>query len=391
MILDQRRLVYLCLFFFTFFSFIACTKPEEEKDNSTSNIESPAQILKIGSIMPLTGAAAQYGHNCMNGIKLAEKEIKQSNSKIKFEILFEDDNTDPKLAVSAFNKLVSVNKVPVVIGPLPSSNTMAVAPLANRNQVVLFSPGSSTPKLTSAGPYVFRNWQSDAFEAKIMADYLLKEGKKRVAILAVNNDFGLALTDYFSTHFGSKGGEIVTTESFEQDATDFRAQLTKIKISNPDGLYLLSYPKETANIVNQTRQMNLTANIYGVAAMEDPSLISLAGNNAEGIIYTKAVEPGAGDPVYNNFVKAYKNEYGQEPGLIADTGYDAVKMLHKAIQKKETVFNGPYIAQQLGNIKDYPGASGLMSFDENGDIIKPVGIKSIRNGQFVWLHKKPLK
>ena len=380
-------IIFLAISLITF-SFLGCTKSDEENTTSNENTTIENRVLKIGSIMPLTGAAAQYGNNCMNGIKLAVKEVNNSNSSLKFEMLFEDDQTIPKEAVTAFNKLTAINNVQVIIGPLPSSCAMAVAPIAENKQVVLFSPGASTPKLTNAGNFIFRNWQSDAFEAKIMADYLLKEGRNRIAILAINNDFGLALKEYFANHFQNEGGEIVASESFEQDATDFRTQLTKIKASKPDGIYLLSYPKETANIVNQAHQLELNTNIYGVAAMEDPSLITLAGNNAEGIIYTKAVEPESDEPVYKHFLNSYEKEYGQKPGLIADTGYDAVKMLHKAIQNLPA-FNGPNIAEQLRKIKNYQGASGLMSFDANGDIIKPVGIKTIRNGEFVWLNKTP--
>jgi len=265
---------------------------------------------------------------------------------------------------------------------------MAVAPIANQNKVVLFSPGASTPRLTGAGPYVFRNWQSDAYEAKIMARYLLNDGKRRVTVLAINNDFGLALLEYFRKHFETLGGTILATERFEQDATDFRGQLAKIRASNPDALYLLSYPKETGNIVNQAREMGLRASIYGVAAMEDPTLIRVAGRNAENIVYTKAVEPGPNDAVYRRFVGAYRVEFGQEPGLIADTGYDAVKMVAQAAESLARL-DGESLARALGTIKNYQGASGLMSFDANGDIIKPVGLKAIRNGQFVWLTKTP--
>jgi branched-chain amino acid transport system substrate-binding protein len=350
--------------------------------------QSGEKTLTIGAIMPLTGAAAQYGQNCKNGIELAVKENNQANPRLKLKIILEDDRTEPKDAVSAFTKLVAIDKVPLVIGPLPSSCAMAAAPLANEDKVVLFSPGASTPKLTAAGPFVFRNWQSDAYEAKIMARYLVNQGKKQIAILAVNNDFGIALRNFFRQEFQSLGGRITATESFQQDATDFRTQLAKIKASKPEGLYLLSYPKESGNIVNQATQLGVKVAIYGVAAMEDPSLVKTAGRNADGIVYTKAVEPASDDPTYRHFVQAYKAEFGSEPGLIADTGYDAVRMVMQACESLR-VFNGESLAKALGGIKNFPGASGLMSFDENGDIIKPVGIKRILKGQFVWIDRSP--
>jgi len=339
-------------------------------------------------VLPLTGAAAQYGENCRKGIELAVKEVNESSSSMRVSVIVEDDRTEPKDAVTAFTKLATIDRVPLVVGPLPSSNAMAAAPVANETKVVLLSPGASTPSLTNAGPFVFRNWQSDAFEAEIMAQYLLDEGIRRVAILAVNNDFGQALARYFTSTLGSGGGEIVAAEQFHQDTTDFRAQLTKIKRVNPDGVYVLSYPRETGNIVKQARQLGIEAGIFGVAAMEDPTLIQVAGEHAEGIVYTKAVEPDPEDPVYSHFVSAFEADYGERPGLIADTGYDAVKM---AVAAAECVvrIDGSSLAEALGSIVGFAGASGGMSFDENGDIIKPVGIKTIRGGDFMWLDRSP--
>ncbi len=339
-------------------------------------------------ILPLTGAGAQYGENCRKGIDLAVAEHNAKGDGISVRIICEDDKTEPKEAVSAFNKLVSIDRVRAIIGPLPSSNAMAVAPLANREQVVILSPGASTPRLTKAGPFVFRNWQSDAYEAKVMSAYLLKQGVKRIAVFALNNDFGRALSEYFHVQYTAAGGVITAEEFFDQDATEFRTQLLKLQASHPDGLYLLSYPKETGNIVNQARQIGFAVPVYGVAAMEDPTLLKIAGENADGIVYTKAVEPTANDPVYDHFVKSYRDSYGEDPGLIADTGYDAVGMLLLAI-KNASKPDSPSLAQSLGQIRDYSGASGQMSFDENGDIIKPVGLKTVKDGKFIWLDKSP--
>ncbi len=343
--------------------------------------------LTIGIIMPLTGALAQYGKNCVNGINLAVSEVNQSG-KLEFKTIVEDERTSPKDAVAAFNKLVSADRVSVIVGPLASSSVMAVAPLANQNRVIVFSPGASSPKLTGAGPYVFRDWQSDALEAKVMSTYLLKQGHKRVAILAVNNDFGVALANYFTQNFSKSGGMIVATDTFEQDATDFRAQLAMIKRANPGALYLLSYPQETALIVNQAREIGLRTPIFGVAAMEDPTLLKIARGNANGITFTKAIEPGQDDPVYKHFVAAYQARYGEAPGLIADTAFDAVKMIAYAAARVSTL-DAPSIAAELAKIRNFSGASGQMSFDENHDIIKPIGIRTIRQGQFVWMTKTP--
>jgi len=345
--------------------------------------------IVLGAIMPLTGDAAIYGKNCKQGIELAVNELNSKgglNGK-SIRIIYEDSQLQPKNAVTVFQKLVTVDKVLAIIGPLASSCAMATAPIANKTNVISFSPGASTPKLTDAGPYVFRNWQSDALEAIIMAKYALEKGWQKFAVFYVNNDFGIALKDYFKKTIEEKGGKILVMESFEQGQTDFKTQITKIKYSKPDAVYLLSYPQQTPNIVNQMKSLNVISNIMGVAAMEDPTLIEIAGKNAEGILYTIAKPLSDDDPLRKKFMENYEKKFGEKPGLISDTGYDAVYILNKAIKNIKEI-NGKAIQQALSEIKEYNGASGQMSFDDNGDVIKPLGIKTVEGGKFIWIDKK---
>lgn len=344
--------------------------------------------IVLGAIMPLTGDAAVYGKNCKQGIELAVDEINAKggiNGK-KLKVLFEDDQLQPKMAVSLFTKLVTVDKVLAVIGPLPSSCAMATAPLANQYKVVSFSPGASTPKLTGAGPYVFRNWQSDALEAAVMAEYALKQGWKTFSILYVNNDFGVSLEDYFKKKVESLGGKVLSSESFEQGVTDFKPQISKIKKAKAQVVYLLSYPQQTPMIVNQMRELGVKCQILGVAAFEDPSLLKIASRNADGIIFTKALPLLNTDSIRAAFISAYKKQFGEEPGLIADNGFDAVKTIVLAISNSIDL-KPECIQMALKEIKEFRGASGFMTFDENGDVIRPIGLEVVKKSSFEWLSK----
>jgi branched-chain amino acid transport system substrate-binding protein len=366
-----KKIIIFCVVLF--FVLVGCKQTRDK------------QII-LGGIMPLSGDAAAYGKNCKQGIELAIDEI-NSKGGIKgkaIRVIFEDSQLQPKIAVNAFQKLVTVNNVLAILGPLSSSNAMATAALANKYEIVSFSPGASTPKLTNAGPYIYRNWQSDALEAIEMANYVLSKGWKKLAILYVNNDFGISLKNYFINTIEKKGGTILLAESFEQGHTDFKTQITKIKNQSPDAIYLLSYPQQTPNIVNQLRSLEVNAKILGVAAMEDPSLIEISRENAEGIIYTIAKPPSDNDPIRNNFIQSYENKYGESPGLISDTGYDAVYILARAIENSNKL-SRESIQKSLKEIKIHKGASGYMEFDDNGDVIKPIGIKIIKGGQFTWL------
>lgn len=353
----------------------------------TQMSKGPKEIV-IGAILPLTGDIAAYGENAKNGITLAVEEINEGggiDSK-KFRVIFEDSQGLPGPGVSAMQKLVTQDKVQVVVGDVTSGVTMAIAPIANQKQVVVLSPGASSPKISEAGDYIFRNWQSDALEAKVMAEYAHKEEINKIAIMYINNEFGKALEEASRKIFPSEGVRILISESFEQNEKDFRTQLVKIKQHGPDAIYLLSYPQETPLVLQQTTELGMKTKFLGVAAFEDDSLIKIAGELAEGVLYTHAIPPSDEDPTVANFKKKYREKYGRGPGLISDTGYDAMRMIALAIRLGNG-FTGSKIRDGLYKIKDFPGASGVMTFDENGDVFKPIGLKTVKNGEFVWLSK----
>lgn len=134
---------------------------------------SKIERVKIGAILELTGEGASYGQDAKRGIDIAVTEINESggvNGK-KIEIIYEDTQAKPALAASATQKLVTQDRVPVIVGALYSSGTLSAAPIAEKSRVVLFSPGSSSPEITKAGNYIFRNWISDIYEGSDLARF----------------------------------------------------------------------------------------------------------------------------------------------------------------------------------------------------------------------------
>ncbi len=205
------------------FSF-ECAK-KEEKD------------IKIGVISSLTGTVAPYGERAWEGIQLATDEINQTggiNGKT-IKLLLEDDKSSANDAVFAFKKLIDIHKVPVIIGPVGSSQAMACAPIANEKKVVEFSPAAATPLFTDTGDYTFRNRASAALEVEVMADIAYKNlGLRKIAILYINNDVGTGFYPVFKKRFEFNGGAIAGIESFDQGSADVRTQLIKLRSLNPD-------------------------------------------------------------------------------------------------------------------------------------------------------------
>ncbi len=161
-----------------------------------------------------------------------------------------------------------------------------------------------------------------------------------------------------------------------------RTQLTKIKGAKPDVLYLVGYPKETPIALKQAHELELGLSVLGTVAMKDPQLIEAAGEAAEGLRFPYPKDP-TGEHVAK-FQAAFRVKYdGQEPGITADVGYDAVKMIALAMERADG-FSGEDIRGGLNELKDYPGVSGTMTFDEHGDVRKPMGIIGVRNLSFTW-------
>ena len=341
--------------------------------------------IQIGATLPLSGDAAAWGKNTQEGIELALDEINASGGVLgkKVVVIYEDTKAQAKEGVTAYQKLTTVDKVPAIIDDSVSSVTLANAPLADKDHVVILATGATAPKISGVSKYVFRIWNSDAFEGEVSAEYAFaKLGLKNIAILYINNDYGVGLKEVFSAEFGKRGGKIADTEAFEQSATDMRTQLTKIQASAPDEIYLVGYPKEIPVALKQAKELGLSVPMIGTVAMQDEQLIKTAGDAAEGLMFPYPKDP-TGEQA-DHFKQAFQEKYGKQPGITSDVGYDAVKMIAKAIELTKGA-SGDEIKNGLNMLKNYPGASGTMTFDENGDVHKPMGMKAVQAGRFEWL------
>jgi branched-chain amino acid transport system substrate-binding protein len=285
-------------------------------------------------------------------------------------------------------KLISQDKVPVIIGGAMSSVCAAIGPVCQRNRVVLISPTATAPTLREIGNYLFFLWPSDNYDGKIMAEFAYRKlGIRRVAILYVNLEYGKGIEAVFRSEFEKLGGQVVASEAYAQGATDFRAQLTKIKALSPDALYLPGYYKELAGILKQARQLGLKTKFLSVNSFYDPKLLQIAGDSAEGAIFTyPTYDPKNKDALTRKFVDAFKKKYGKEPDIFAVQGYDSLNIVALAVKKGG--FTAEAIRQALSETKDYSGVGGPISFAPNGDVIKPLRLMTVRQGKFVALNEE---
>ena len=351
-----------------------CSKKSEPKE------------IKIGAILILTGSDAKAGQSAKQGIDMAVKEVngKGGINKKKVRIIFEDDQGEPEKAVTAVRKLINVDKVSAIIGPMWSSSVLAVSPIVEKEHVVILSPTASSPKITQAGDFVFRNTYSDILEGAKAAQYAYNNLKyKSAALIFINNDYGLGLKDAFKEKFLKLGGQIIDEESYDPKSTDFRTQLVKINKLNPEVIYLVGY-SEMGKVLVQAKELGISIPFMSCIMFGIGDVIAVAGEAAEGVTYTyPSYDPEHRDKVTQEFGKQYKEKYGTLPDPEAAFAYDATNILFFAMTKGGLDSNS--IKNALYQIKDYNGVTGLTGFNADGDVIKPIGFKKIVNGKPVWV------
>lgn len=334
------------------------------------------EVIRVGFMGPLSGDATVWGENAKKGFDLALKELRKEGKEI--EVIYEDDQCLSQVGVTVANKLTKIDKIDAIIGVACSSVALAIAPIIEDTQTIFISSCASSPEITYAGDYVFRTWPSDAFEGEVMADFAFESlNYDKISILYINNEYGLGLKEAFGNSFKEFGGEIISSETFKQGDKDFRTQLIKIKNINPNAIYLVSNPVEIPIILKQAKEMDMGIQFLSSVAFEDPSVIEVAGNAAEGVIYSKPV-----GEITPEFISKFSLEYNKEPSICTDTSYDALKILISIVEKVGSV-NNTLIKNELYELKDYKGASGTISFDKYGDVIKPATIKTVKNSQFM--------
>jgi branched-chain amino acid transport system substrate-binding protein len=332
--------------------------------------------IKIGWIGPLTGDVSSIGTVNKAAVQVAVDEVNATggvNGK-QIQMFYEDAQCNAQLAVSAAQKLISINGVSIIISEC-STETSAFGPMAMQNKVIVFSPVSSAPSLSQLGKYFFRDYPSDSFAGKFEADYAYnKLGARKVAILYHISDYGTGLKDVFTQEFQNLGGTIVDVEGASQTATDYRTALSKIKGLNPDLIYSPMYPDGATIALTQASQLGMKTKFLDSDAFDDPNLEKAVSGKGT---FLFAIPATASLP--QDLQKKISAITGGTD-MPAGTGpsYDAIKIIAAAIIKTGT--NPDRLADAI-RATQYDGVSGHIAFDQNGDLTTVAyTVEQIKNG-----------
>ena len=376
--MSTHRILLAVVLAFGFIWLSGC-KSDGEKDKST---------YKFGVAAPFTGqeGAPLYGENIKRGVELAVEEINAAGGVRgrKLKPCYEDTRLLPPVAVSAVQKLISLEHVSVVIGPVASSSTIAASKVAEREKVVLISPASTSNEISGMSPYVFRTIAPDTFEGRAMADFAWDRGYRRFGVVFVDNAGTRGPAEVFRKEVEKKGGVIQAFEVVPQGSTDARTQVTKVIGAKVDAVYLLGYALELGNMVRQVREQSKELPILSFQVMEEPKVREIAGDAAEGVVFTTPTLYGTfatGKPA--EFIQKYRAKYKMDPGIFSANAYDAVRVLAAVIDKHG--FEVADIRDGLSKIRGFDGASGKFDIDDKGDSNQQPRFMVIRSGQLQLL------
>mgnify|MGYP001064859153 FL=1 len=372
--------------------------------------------ITVGVVMELTGPAGEYGQAGAKSVDMAFRDINEAGGVRGCQLATDtrDSQSQGNVAVDAATQPVQVGKVPVVIGGIISPVSIPIlTSVTAPAKVVQVSPAASSPTLTALGRegktngIFFRTITSDALQGVAAAKYALDQGFKKLAVIHVNNDFGVNMVNEFSRAYKALGGEIVSVTPYNEKQSSYQSEVTKAMEGEPDGLYLISYPVDGATIARAWISQGGVQKFLLNDGMNSMDFITAVGaeylNEAYGT--SSGTSPTKSTEYFNANYKAFSNIEPSNPA--ADRSYDAGAIVGLAIAaagsdksadireaiykvvdpKGEPIYAGKEeFAKALKLIGEgkpirYEGVIGPVAFDKYGDITGPFRLWKIKDGE----------
>ena len=352
----------------------------------------PGKEMKIGLITPLSGDVKTFGESVKNAFEIAVEEANAKGGVVGMKIatFIVDDRNDPTEASNAANLLINQHGVKAIVGSVTSKTTIPVSDLAQRYRIPTITGTATNPKVTVADgkrkDYMFRSCYTDSFQGTVMAKFSRDtlQAATTAILYDASNDYSKGIAEVFRDSFARMGGEVVAYESYGKDDVDFSALLTKVKVAKPDVLFLPDYYNKVGLIAKQAKEKELKAKLVGPDGWDSPELVKVAGEAIEGGYFSNHYSPEDTRPEVVNWVKKYREKFGQTPDSLGTLVYDATNMLLEAIREADSDDPGK-IRDALASLKGFEGVTGKFTMDENGDPIKSAVIIQIRDGKQKFL------
>lgn len=367
-------------------AFAGCGQEAPKPVAKTEAPKAPPEIVvKIGQVSPLTGPQAHLGKDNDNGARLAIDEMNAKGvtiggAKVKFELVSEDDQADPKTGTIVAQKLVDA-KVAGVIGHLNSGTTIPASKIYSDAGIPQISPSATAVAVTAQGyKTIFRTMANDAQQGKVLGEYALKTGAKKIAIIDDRTAYGQGLADEFEKAAKAAGGTIVGREFTNDKATDFRAILTSVKAKRPDLVFYGGMDSQAGPMAAQMKSLGIKAKFLGGDGAQSVEFIKLAGAAAEGVLASSPGLPLENMPGSKEFKDKFTAKYGAIQ-IYAPYAYDATRTLIEAMVKANSTEPAKYLPELVKTQRQ--GVSGPIAFDEKGDLRNgPITLYVVKDGKW---------
>jgi len=347
------------------------------------------QEVGVGFIAPLSGPAAAYGKDLLNGALLALEEINAAGGAggRKLVLIQGDDRGSPKDAANVAQSFVSDPKVLAMIGGATSTATFGAVPVAQKGRLPFVITLASHPDLTKEGEYIFRNSTTQEQEGPALAKLVQAcLGAKTVGILHLNNDWALSMTKEFKKGLQAAGIKVVAEESYDPgENIDYSAKLAKLKAANPDIIWFGSQYNDLAMVLRQAQRVDLGGKpLVGSAGVHATGLIDVAGAAANGLYLHTLFFPESPDPKVKAFAAKFTEKYKQAPNLFSSQAYDTMFIVAREIARGGYTREG--LLKSLGSMQPFAGVGGAITFDPatreaQGKTFTPLLVK---NGAFAY-------
>jgi branched-chain amino acid transport system substrate-binding protein len=341
--------------------------------------------IHIALTAPITGDYAEYGVNFKRSVEMGMEEINAQGGVLgkKFILSVGDSKGDPKESANLAQKWTSDSSIVAQIGDFTSTSCLAAQPIYDRAQMVQLSPTASHTKFAPGSTWSFSIVGTQAYEQPFMADLAVNKLKlKNFAVLYINNDWGVDTKKFFKENLEKIGGKVVAEESFFQGEKDFNAVLTKLKQSNPDGLFFAAMYNDGAMISQQREKLGWDIPVLGPSSLYSEQLIKLGGTAVNGLYTNVSFFTKDPDPKIQAYVTGFQKRYNATPNFHAALAYDAIYILADAIKRAGST-DRKAIRDALATAKDFKALTGSITFTQYGDAIKSYKIVQVVNGEFV--------
>jgi branched-chain amino acid transport system substrate-binding protein len=363
---------------------VAALSPACKKNADGGGSGAAASEIVIGHYASMTGNTAHFGQDTDKAARLAAEQLNAAGGVLgkKIKIVTLDTRGDGAEAANAVTRLIDVEKANAILGEVASTLSLQGGPIAQRRKVPMVSPSSTNPKVTQIGDYVFRVCYIDPFQGKVMANFARQTLKlDKVAILKdVKNDYSIGLAEAFQKTFLASGGTIAIEQSYSAGDTDFSAQVTAIKGSGAQAIWVPGYYAEVGAIARTAARLGVKVPLLGGDGWDAPELFTIGGDALNGSFFSNHFAPDQASPLSQKFVADFKAKYGQMPTGLGALGYDGVMVIADAMKRAGKV-DGAAVRDALAATKNYEAVTGKITMDKDRNPEKSVVVLKIDGGR----------